>query len=73
MDVQTRRQAFRKQQFAKEQLVIEEAIDRQGASCTESIDRRLQTFRTIDKLDAGYWLDTGVLSTSILVNDDDIA
>ena len=69
-DVDTRRRAFQVAQFAREELTIEDATDRRDMRCREAIDMRMQTFRTIDKLDAGYWLDTGVLSTSLLLNDD---
>ncbi len=70
LDVETRRREFRNEQFAREELAIDDAIDRLKNPCRETIDMRMQTFRTIDKLDAGYWLDTGVLSTSLLVSDD---
>lgn len=72
-DVRLRKRAYAEQQFAREELRIEDAVDRHGSPCGDAIAIRLQTFRTIDKLDAGYWLDTGVLSTTFMVGDDETA
>ncbi|HPN06777.1 MAG TPA: virulence factor SrfB [Hyphomonadaceae bacterium] len=53
-----------------EQFEILAAEDARQKKCLDDVDLRLQTVRTIDQVEAGYWLDTGVLRTTHLLRDD---
>lgn len=53
-----------------EEFEIVERVDRRGNLCAESdILSRLQTVRTVDHTEGGYWLDTGILATNDLLSE----
>jgi hypothetical protein len=56
-------------ELAREQFEIVEAEDRDGNQVMDDLIFKLQTFRTQDKIEAGYWIDSGVLDTSVIIGD----
>ncbi len=56
--------------FNLEQFKITEQVDRRGDSIPKrDIGLRMQTVKSVDKQESGYWLDTGILATTDLMDD----
>ena len=54
-------------EIIKEAFDFVEATDRNGNDISDHLVCKLQTFKTMKKIEAGYWIDSGVLDTSSII------